>query len=108
MGRRKMLSKRHRSEVRSTGSTRRARGSRFRRNRSPYGVSAVTNVFVGRARGVPDIIGGIFVNPASQPAYITTPHLPPWQLGFPLNILQPPPSIFALSFAQIPPTQPKP
>src|SRR3954469_16530001 len=107
MGRRKMLSKRHRSEVRSTGSTRRARGSRFRRNRSPYGVSAVTNVFTGRARGVPDIIGGIFVNPASQPAYIGTPHLPNQPLGFsPGKFAATPPDLLQIS--PLDPSNPKP
>src|SRR3954463_12371913 len=97
MGRRKMLSECHRSGVRSKSSTRRARGSRFRRNRSPYGVSAVTNVFTRRARGVPDIIGGIFVIlPPSLPIYIDTSP-PPWAIRvYPRRFCSHPPKRFQI------------
>src|SRR3954471_7562921 len=41
-------------------------------------------------------------HPTSQPAYITTPHLPPWALGFPLGKFAATPLIYLISTPQPP------
>src|SRR3954466_15891811 len=64
-----MLSECHRSEVRSTGSMRGARRSKFHRNRSPYATSAVTNV----SPDARERYRGYFRNRAASLPYLETP-----------------------------------